>query len=99
VESYSIKISWDSEKAKLNLTKHGVSFEEAITVFANPLARIFPDDDHSEFEQREIIVGHSARHRLLFIAFAENEQGTIRIISARRATKAEQTDYEKNQKK
>jgi uncharacterized DUF497 family protein len=72
-----------------------VSFEEAATVFANPLAAIFPDPDHSEQEHREIIVGHSDRHRLLVVSFTERGE-TIRIISARKATKRERKDYEDN---
>jgi hypothetical protein len=57
----SLQFEWDAKKAEANLAKHEVSFEEAITVFADPLARIFNDDEHSGNERREIIIGHSAR--------------------------------------
>ena len=72
-----------------------MSFEEALTVFADPLARIFDDEDHSIDEQREIIVGHSARLRLLVVCFSARED-IVRIFSARRATKRERLDYEEN---
>jgi hypothetical protein len=84
---------WDPRKAASNLKRHGVSFQEAISVFSNPLARIFDDEDHATDERREIIIGHSARERLLLTVFTEHE-GVIRIISARKATKNERKDYE-----
>lgn len=84
---------WDRKKAASNLRRHGVSFEEAVTVFADPLARIFGDEDHTTEEQREIIIGHSARERLLLVSFTEREDA-IRIISARKATNNERKDYE-----
>jgi uncharacterized protein len=82
-------------KANANLSKHGVSFEEAMTAFSNPLAKIFKDDAHSTEEQREIIIGHSARHRLLLVSFTARKE-TIRILSAREATAPERKDYEEN---
>jgi uncharacterized protein len=85
--------TWDNRKAAANRRKHGVSFEEAQTVFSNPLAVIFDDEAHSAGEQREIIVGHSARGRLLLVCFTERT-GEIRIISARCATPKEQRGYE-----
>ena len=84
---------WQASKAAANVRKHRVSFEEAAAVFADPLARILDDPDHSADESREIIVGHSTRQRLLIVSFAERD-GTIRIISARAATKRERHDYE-----
>ena len=60
---------WDRNKANSNFEKHGVSFDEARTVFDDPLARIFSDEDHSESERREIIVGHSIFRRLLLVSF------------------------------
>jgi uncharacterized DUF497 family protein len=72
-----------------------VSFDEALTVFADPLARIFEDEDHSINEQREIIIGHSAAQRLLVVCFSAREQ-SARIFSARSATKREREDYEEN---
>ena len=84
---------WRASKAEANFGKHGVRFEEALTVFADPLARIFDDPDHSADESRELIVGHSTRHRLLIVNFTQRGR-TVRIISARRATKRERHDYE-----
>jgi len=86
---------WDPAKARENLRKHGVSFEEATTVFANRLARIFDDPGHSFGERREIIIGHSARERLLLVSFTERGELT-RIISARRPDARERRDYEEN---
>ena len=79
---------WDKAKAEANKKKHAVAFEEAATVFANPLAAIFPDPDHSEEELREIIIGQSDRDRLLVVSFTERGDA-IRIISARVASKRE----------
>jgi uncharacterized DUF497 family protein len=59
----SLQFEWDPKKAKANLRKHGVSFEEAMTIFADPLARIFADQEHSAGEHREIIIGHPATSR------------------------------------
>ncbi len=86
---------WDQRKAASNLRKHGVSFAEALSVFADPLALIFDDEDHSEKEEREIIIGHSGTGRLLLVCFAAGET-TIRVFSARKATKRERNDYEEN---
>ena len=89
----SIIFEWDSAKAKANLAKHGVSFEEALTVFDDPQARIHVDPDHSQDEFREIAVGHSAGNRLLLVSFTERTE-TIRIINAREPDKHERRDYE-----
>jgi len=89
------EFEWDAKKAHENLKKHGVAFEEALTVFADPLARIFDDPDHSENERRELIIGHSASQRLLVVSFTEREPRT-RIIGAREATVRERGDYEQN---
>ena len=94
-ELFSV-FEWDTVKARANLRKHGVGFSEAISVFSDPLARIFGDEDHSAEEHREIIIGHSAARRLLLACFTEREEGHIRIISARSATKGEWRDYEEN---
>lgn len=91
-----MKFSWDPRKADSNLRKHGIAFDEAMTVFNDPMALIFDDMVHSEEEHREIIIGFSTLHRLILICFVERSEDTIRIISARRATKAEIKDYEKN---
>jgi uncharacterized DUF497 family protein len=91
-----MKFLWDPRKADGNLRKHGIAFDEAITVFNDPMALIFDDMVHSEEEHREIIIGFSALSRLILVCFVERNEDTIRIISARRATKAEIRDYEKN---
>ena len=72
-------------------------FDEALTVFADPLARIFDDPDHSEDELREVVVGHSSKPRLLVVGFTERS-GRVRLIDARRATKSEQKRHEENVK-
>lgn len=90
-----MKFEWDQSKAASNSKKHGVSFEEAKTVFDNPLAVIFDDEAHSVGEQREILIGHSRQNRLLLVAFTERS-GIVRIISARLATRHEREDYEQN---
>ena len=87
---------WDKWKAIANEKKHGVTFDEASTVFRNPLAFIFDDEGNSEVELREIIIGHSIGGRLVVVSFMERAEGVVRIISARRATKKEQEDYEEN---
>ncbi len=93
----SFEFEWDDTKAKANLKKHGVPFVEALTVFVDPLARIFDDPDHSETEVREIIVGYSTKPRLLVVGFTERS-GRVRLIHARPATKAEQKRHEENAK-
>jgi len=80
-----MEFEWDESKAAANLKKHGVSFEEAKTVFYNPLAVIFDDEEHSTEEQREIIIGQSEINRLLLVCFTERPNA-IRMISARLAT-------------
>jgi len=91
----SLKFEWHRRKAASNLSKHGVSFQEAVTVFTDLLARIFDDEDQSMEEQREIIIGHSAKERLLVVCFTAREE-SVRIINPRKATKRERKDYEEN---
>jgi uncharacterized protein len=90
-----MEFEWNKSKAATNIKKHGVSFEEAKTVFNNPLAVIFDDEAHSFEEQREIIIGHSQSNRLMLVSFTERPNA-IRIISARLATRIEREDYEQN---
>ncbi|ELR98993.1 BrnT family toxin [Gloeocapsa sp. PCC 73106] len=90
-----MECEWNESKAAANLKKHGVSFEEAKTVFDNVLAVIFDDEAHSVGERREIIIGHSRSNRLLLVSFTERPSA-IRIISARLATLREREDYEQN---
>ncbi|MBZ5724465.1 MAG: BrnT family toxin [Acidobacteriia bacterium] len=92
----SLVFEWDRRKARSNLRKRGVSFAEAISVFSNPLARIFPDEEHSAEESREIIIGHSSAKRLLLVCFMESEMDRVCIVSARRATREEQNNYEEH---
>ena len=89
------EFEWDARKAEANLKNHGVSFEGALTVFADSLGRIFDDLDHSTSEHRELIIGHSAKHRLLVVSFTGPKART-RIISAREVTARERRDYEEN---
>ena len=89
----ALTFEWDAEKAKRNVTKHGVSFDEAATAFADPLGQLVDDPRHSVAEKRLVLLGHSHRQRLLAIMFAERGD-TIRVISARLATRQEQRDYE-----
>jgi uncharacterized DUF497 family protein len=88
-----MEFKWDPQKAAKNLRKHKVSFKEAATVFSDPLSATVPDPDHSEEEDRYIIVGMSNRFRQLIVSFAE-EDDCIRIISARELTRAERKAYE-----
>ena len=85
--------SWDERKAAANLRRHGVRFEEAVTVFLDPVGRAYDDPDHSENELRYLLVGHSLTGRILLVVHAENDD-TIRIISARRATPREREDFD-----
>ena len=91
-----LRFEWNEEKAVSNIKKHGVSFNEAQTVFYDRLAYIFDDEVHSENEPREIIIGHSSNNRLLLVCFTERAPVLIRIVSARRATKRERKDYEES---
>jgi uncharacterized DUF497 family protein len=88
-----IQFEWDNKKAKRNHRKHGVSFEEASTVFYDPLSATFDDPDHSVGEPRLITVGYSSRGRLLVVSHTERVK-SIRIISARPATAHERKRHE-----
>jgi uncharacterized DUF497 family protein len=90
-----VQFSWDPSKAAANVRKHGVTFEEAITVFVDPLAWIHDDPDHSIAERREIIIGTSAAERLILISFTERGD-FVRIINAREPDRAERRDYEES---
>lgn len=95
VEFMGLRFEWNDQKVLLNIKNHGVSFDEAKTVFVDPLAFIFDDEFHSTKEEREIIIGHSSKNRLLVVCFTERV-GVARIISARKGTKKERNAYEKN---
>ncbi|MEX2316501.1 MAG: BrnT family toxin [Pirellulales bacterium] len=85
---------WDEDKAKQNVKKHSVTFEEASTVFSDPLSRTIYDPLHSDEEDRYIILGQADRQRLVVVSFTDRDD-RIRIISARIATRRERKDYEK----
>ncbi|OGQ17958.1 MAG: hypothetical protein A3B70_08205 [Deltaproteobacteria bacterium RIFCSPHIGHO2_02_FULL_40_11] len=90
-----MKFEWDDEKNIANFRKHGVWFEEGQTVWADEKSQEFFDPDNSDSEDRFIRVGHSTKPRLLLVVFCEREEGSnIRIISARKATKEEEKNYE-----
>lgn len=88
-------VEWDREKAARNLRKHGISFEEAATVLADPLSVTLPDPDHSQEEQRFLLLGRSSSGRLLIVAHGE-EGERVRIISARAMTPKERRSYERS---
>jgi uncharacterized protein len=89
-----LRFEWDPRKAAANRRKHGVSFEDAQSVFADERARLIDDPDHSEEEDRFVLLGLSSTLRLLVVAHCYRAEGNvIRIISARKATPEEQADY------
>ena len=89
-----MRFEWDPKKAKANLKKHGVSFQEAATVFGDPLAITFQDPDHSDDEEREPTFGQSLQKRLIVVSHTERKNRT-RIISARLMEHKERVIYEK----
>lgn len=90
-----MEFDWDPPKAAANIKNHdGVTFEEAETVFGDPLAAVFLDEDHSFEEKREIIIGYSSEQRLLVVCFTERGEDLIRIITARRADPDERRKHE-----
>jgi uncharacterized DUF497 family protein len=86
-----VNFAWDSRKAATNERKHGISFEEASTVFADPLALAVLDEVHAE---RTVLIGMSEQHRVLLVVHVELDEDTIRLVSARRATSHERRRYE-----
>lgn len=89
---------WDPAKAAANLKKHKVSFDEATSVFTDPLALTFDDPDHSLDEKRFITIGTSNKNRVLFLAHADRGEDHIRIVHSRRATKSETHAYQESRK-
>ncbi len=87
------KFEWDDQKAASNLLKHGVSFDEAVSVFGDAVALTFADTDHADLEDRSRTYGISSKARLLVVVHTERRSG-IRIISARKATRYEKGIYE-----
>ena len=90
-----MKFEWDTRKAVANERRHGVSFEEATTVFGDRLARSYDDPDHSDSERREITFGFSKAGRALVVSHCERGE-RVRIISARRMTRRERRQYEED---
>lgn len=89
-----LSFEWDSKKATSNLSKHGVAFEEAMTVFLDEAALVIPDPDHSKDEERFIIMGQSRKLRMLVVVHCFRQaRSSIRIISARKAGTKEQKPY------
>ena len=94
-----IEFEWDRKKASANQIKHGISFEEARTVFFDEFATIFHDPDHSNEEDRFLLLGNSHKLNTVVVCHCFRESGCkIRIISARRADKLEQLEYWNNRK-
>ena len=89
----TLRFEWEPRKAALNRAKHKVSFEEAVTVFGDPLGRITDDPRHSEDEERYVLLGQLKRQRLLAVMFTERGEA-IHLISARKATRRERREYE-----
>jgi uncharacterized DUF497 family protein len=88
-----LHFEWDAQKAKMNLAKHKISFDEGATVFSDPFSITIPDPDHSEDEDRYVEIGTSDKGRILVVVYTE--RGTnIRIISCRKTTFSEQRQYE-----
>ena len=90
-----LSFEFDPDKAAANLKKHGVSFDEAATVFNDPLSSTLPDDQHSNDENRFITVGMSIKQRLLFVVYTETDS-RVRLIGARLVTAAEREQYEQS---
>jgi uncharacterized protein len=87
----SLEFEWNAKKAEANQAIHGIDFEEALTVFRDPLARIFEDEEHSGDEPREIMIGHSVKQRLILVCF-KVRGARVRIMSARKATRLDRKD-------
>ncbi len=91
-----LEFEWNPAKAEANQKKHGVSFEEASTAFADPLSVTIPDPDHSGREERLLLLGQSSTGILLVVSFVERAE-RIHVISARKATRRERRDYEETE--
>jgi len=90
----SLNFEWDEVKNTSNQIKHGICFDEARSVFSDELGRLIPDPDHSENEERFVLMGVSHKNNLLTVCHCERKSNTIRIISARKADKYERKQYE-----
>jgi len=94
-----VKFEWDENKNQANIKKHGINFAEAVYVFSDPFALNIPDNEHSDVEERWILLGKSLQMNLLLIVHTYREGDSIRIISARKSTKNEQRIYEMRSQK
>lgn len=95
-----LQFEWDESKNQINIKKHGISFEEASSVFYDEEALIISDESHSEHEDRFVMIGFSYKFNLLVVCHCYRQNETIiRIISARKATKNERKEYLKNEKR
>jgi uncharacterized DUF497 family protein len=92
----ALQFAWDERKAASNQRKHGISFAEAATAFADPLSVTIPDPDHSDVEERFILIGQTGNVQVVVVAHVERGD-TIRIISARPATRRERSFYEEGE--
>jgi len=93
-DSGDLQFDWDPDKARANAAKHGVTFDEAASVFRDPVGQFMPDTEHSSMdEERWVLLGHSERLRLLVVVHVQIESTVVRLISARRATRAETARY------
>ncbi|MBA2340223.1 MAG: BrnT family toxin [Pyrinomonadaceae bacterium] len=90
-----MRFEWDENKAAANLTSHGVSFEEAATVFGDPLSDTFDDPDHSTEERRFVIIGMLEKDKMLIVAHTDDGE-VVRLISAREPTRGEREFYEES---
>lgn len=89
-----IDFEWDDRKASINESKHGVTFDDAADAFSDPWSLVMPDPDHSDTEERFLLIGMDLRSRVLTVVHCERDGGArVRIISARRATRNEAADY------
>lgn len=95
-EQPRVQFEWDADKAQANARTHRVTFEEAATVFRDPLARTIPDPDHSLGEERYLTMGLSTQGRLLVVSYTERDN-RIRLISCRPATRRERRRYEEDE--
>jgi len=91
-----MEFEWDAKKASRNQAKHGISFVDAATVFGDPLAITYFDPDHSNDEDRFLTFDHASTGEIVVVVHTDRGE-RVRIISARRATRRERTDYEKGQ--
>lgn len=91
-----IKFTWDPDKAEKNIVKYDVSFDEAATIFKDPLALCYDDLEHSQKEKREFVIGRSTTRERLLTCFIVRTEDTVRMISARTSTHRERQDYDEN---